>query len=89
MICPSFAGDPYRSCTNFLPPPRQALNARSLTSPKNTFIFRRFCSHVLQIDPGTFTTESLRGYQQLGITRFSVGVQAFQQVASHHTQLLL
>ena len=32
----------------------------------------------LEIDPGTFTLQKLKGYQNLGINRVSVGVQAFQ-----------
>ena len=32
----------------------------------------------MEIDPGTFTLEKLQAYQELGINRFSLGVQAFQ-----------
>ncbi|GBF81903.1 radical SAM family heme chaperone HemW [Aphanothece sacrum] len=32
----------------------------------------------LEIDPGTFTIEQLHGYQQCGVNRVSLGVQAFQ-----------
>ncbi len=32
----------------------------------------------MEIDPGTFTLEKLRAYQALGINRFSLGIQAFQ-----------
>ncbi len=32
----------------------------------------------LEIDPGTFTATQLRQYQSLGVNRFSLGVQAFQ-----------
>lgn len=32
----------------------------------------------MEIDPGTFTLQQLQGYQQAGINRVSVGVQAFQ-----------
>lgn len=32
----------------------------------------------LEIDPGTFTLDDLYGYQALGINRFSLGIQAFQ-----------
>ena len=32
----------------------------------------------LEIDPGTFTQEQLQGYQQAGVNRVSLGVQAFQ-----------
>mmetsp|Transcript_25020 Transcript_25020/g.44577 ORF Transcript_25020/g.44577 Transcript_25020/m.44577 type:complete len:190 (-) Transcript_25020:809-1378(-) len=33
----------------------------------------------MEIDPGTFTAASLREYRALGVTRFSVGIQSFQQ----------
>jgi putative oxygen-independent coproporphyrinogen III oxidase len=33
----------------------------------------------LEIDPGTFSLEQLRGYQAAGVNRFSLGVQAWQQ----------
>lgn len=32
----------------------------------------------MEVDPGTFTKDQLRGYQQAGVNRFSLGVQAFQ-----------
>jgi oxygen-independent coproporphyrinogen-3 oxidase len=32
----------------------------------------------IEIDPGTFDAEQLRAYQNLGINRFSLGIQAFQ-----------
>jgi putative oxygen-independent coproporphyrinogen III oxidase len=32
----------------------------------------------LEIDPGTFSLDDLYGYQALGINRFSLGIQAFQ-----------
>ncbi|MEB3161457.1 MAG: radical SAM family heme chaperone HemW [Synechocystis sp.] len=32
----------------------------------------------MEIDPGTFNADQLRGYQDLGINRFSLGIQAFQ-----------
>jgi oxygen-independent coproporphyrinogen-3 oxidase len=32
----------------------------------------------LEVDPGTFDADRLRAYQELGINRFSLGVQAFQ-----------
>lgn len=32
----------------------------------------------LEIDPGTFSLEQLRGYQKAGVNRVSLGVQAFQ-----------
>jgi putative oxygen-independent coproporphyrinogen III oxidase len=33
----------------------------------------------IEIDPGTFTEDKLRGYKQAGITRVSLGVQAFTE----------
>lgn len=32
----------------------------------------------MEMDPGTFTLEQLQGYQQVGVNRVSLGVQAFQ-----------
>lgn len=32
----------------------------------------------MEIDPGTFTLDQLRGYRQAGVNRVSLGVQAFQ-----------
>lgn len=32
----------------------------------------------LEIDPGTFSSEQLRGYREAGVNRVSLGVQAFQ-----------
>ncbi len=34
----------------------------------------------MEADPGTFDAERLRQYMSLGLTRFSIGVQAFQEV---------
>ena len=34
----------------------------------------------MEADPGTFDAERLRQYMSLGLSRFSVGVQAFQEV---------
>ena len=39
----------------------------------------------MEADPGTFDAERLRQYMSLGLTRFSVGVQAFQEVSSPPT----
>ncbi len=36
----------------------------------------------MEADPGTFDAARLREYMALGVTRFSVGVQAFQQVTA-------
>ncbi len=32
----------------------------------------------LEVDPGTFTSQKLQGYQLAGVNRFSLGIQAFQ-----------
>jgi oxygen-independent coproporphyrinogen-3 oxidase len=37
----------------------------------------------IEIDPGTFTLEQLRAYKTLGVNRFSLGVQAFQNELLH------
>ncbi|MCW6035654.1 radical SAM family heme chaperone HemW [Spirulina subsalsa FACHB-351] len=37
----------------------------------------------LEIDPDTFTLEQVQGYQALGVNRFSLGVQAFQDELLH------
>lgn len=34
---------------------------------------------AMEADPGTFDAARLRAYVALGVTRFSVGVQSFQQ----------
>ena len=34
----------------------------------------------MEADPGTFDAERLREYMALGLSRFSIGVQAFQEV---------
>lgn len=34
----------------------------------------------MEADPGTFDADRLRKYMALGISRFSIGVQAFQEV---------
>ena len=36
----------------------------------------------MEADPGTFDAARLREYLQLGLTRFSIGVQAFDQVGA-------
>ena len=37
----------------------------------------------IEIDPGTFDRSKLEGYRDLGINRFSLGVQAFQDTLLH------
>ena len=34
----------------------------------------------MEADPGTFDAQKLREYMQLGVNRFSMGVQAFDEV---------
>jgi len=44
----------------------------------------------MEADPGTFDVNKLQDYMKLGVNRFSIGIQAFQQVtvpsfsSSHH-----
>jgi len=38
------------------------------------------CEFTIEINPGTLTDDKLRGYLDLGINRFSVGVQTFDEV---------
>ena len=35
----------------------------------------------MEADPGTFDAQRLKQYMALGLTRFSIGVQAFQEVS--------
>jgi len=37
------------------------------------------CEVTIEIDPGTFTMESLAAYRSIGFTRFSMGVQTLNQ----------
>ena len=37
----------------------------------------------MEADPGTFDAARLREYMDTGLTRFSVGVQAFQEAGAH------
>ena len=39
----------------------------------------------MEADPGTFDVEKLRHYMDLGVNRFSIGIQAFQQVRDGHS----
>jgi putative oxygen-independent coproporphyrinogen III oxidase len=39
----------------------------------------------IEIDPGTFDRSKLEGYRDLGVNRFSLGVQAFQDPLLHGT----
>lgn len=38
----------------------------------------------MEADPGTFDAERLREYMDLGVSRFSIGVQAFQEECTKH-----
>lgn len=44
----------------------------------------------MEADPGTFDLARLQDYMRLGVTRFSVGVQSFNEVCSenHHISSL-
>lgn len=39
----------------------------------------------MEADPGTFDAERLREYMDLGVSRFSIGVQAFQEACPKHS----
>lgn len=41
----------------------------------------------MEADPGTFTEDTLKAYMSLGVNRFSIGIQAFQQVHSDLTSM--
>lgn len=43
----------------------------------------------MEADPGTFDVHRLREYMDLGVTRFSIGIQAFQQACSPSLSLSL
>ena len=49
-----------------------------LTTLDGMFGISRDAEISLEIDPGTFSLDDLYGYQALGINRFSLGIQAFQ-----------
>ncbi|MEM1369471.1 MAG: radical SAM family heme chaperone HemW [Cyanobacteria bacterium P01_H01_bin.15] len=51
---------------------------RILTTLDKRFSLAEDVEISLEIDPGTFTENDLRGYQGAGVNRFSLGVQAFQ-----------
>ena len=36
----------------------------------------------MEADPGTFDAQRLQDYVALGVSRFSIGIQAFQQVSA-------
>ncbi len=49
-----------------------------LTTLDQTFGIESGAEISMEIDPGTFNFEQIQGYRQAGVTRFSLGVQAFQ-----------
>ncbi|MGL4377127.1 MAG: radical SAM family heme chaperone HemW [Microcoleaceae cyanobacterium] len=49
-----------------------------LTTLDGMFGISRDAEISLEIDPGTFSLDDLYGYKALGINRFSLGIQAFQ-----------
>jgi coproporphyrinogen III oxidase-like Fe-S oxidoreductase len=72
--------------TPSLIPPQ--LLERIIAALKSNFGISSDAEICMEADPGTFDVFKLRAYLELGITRFSVGVQAFDQVRSpyqHHT----
>jgi oxygen-independent coproporphyrinogen-3 oxidase len=64
--------------TPSLIPPQ--LLERIVSALKSTFDISSDAEICMEADPGTFDLFKLRAYMDLGITRFSVGVQAFDQV---------
>jgi coproporphyrinogen III oxidase-like Fe-S oxidoreductase len=47
-------------------------------SDQNVFhVERNTCEITMEVDPGTFTTEKLREWKDLGVNRLSLGVQSF------------
>ncbi len=52
--------------------------ARLLSCLDQTFGITLDAEISMEIDPGTFTLSQLHSYQALGLNRFSLGVQAFQ-----------
>lgn len=63
--------------------------ARLLQALEQVFGWTAEVEISLEIDPGTFTLAQLRAYQDLGVNRFSLGVQAFQdplleKIGRHH-----
>eukprot|EP01025_Chloroclados_australasicus_P044655 TRINITY_DN4854_c0_g1_i5.p2 TRINITY_DN4854_c0_g1~~TRINITY_DN4854_c0_g1_i5.p2 ORF type:complete len:406 (-),score=28.76 TRINITY_DN4854_c0_g1_i5:223-1440(-) len=63
--------------TPSLIPPNQL--ERILQSIRQRFGVKEDAEITLEADPGTFTLNSLQQYMDLGVNRFSVGVQSFQQ----------
>lgn len=52
--------------------------ARILTCLRERFGIATDAEISIEIDPGTFDEEKLRGYQESGVTRLSLGVQTFK-----------
>jgi oxygen-independent coproporphyrinogen-3 oxidase len=61
---------------SLLSPPQLA---RILTCLRERFGIATDAEISIEIDPGTFDAEKLRGYQESGVTRLSLGVQAFKE----------
>lgn len=62
---------------SLVPPP---LLARVLAALRGRFGIAGDAEVTLEADPGTFDLHRLRAYQAAGVTRFSVGVQSFDEV---------
>lgn len=54
--------------------------SRVLAALRDRFKVHEDAEISMEADPGTFDAQKLREYMDLGITRFSIGIQAFQQV---------
>ena len=53
-----------------------------LSCVERTFGIAADAEISMEADPGTFDVHRLREYMQLGVNRFSMGVQAFEEVRS-------
>lgn len=64
---------------SLIPPP---LLARIVGTLESTFGIAAGAEVSMEADPGTFDAQRLRAYMDEGVTRFSMGVQAFDEVRS-------
>lgn len=62
---------------SLIPPP---LLSRILDTVHECYGIHSAAEISMEADPGTFDTERICEYQRLGVNRFSVGVQAFDEV---------
>jgi coproporphyrinogen III oxidase-like Fe-S oxidoreductase len=62
----------------------QILHAIRHPVDDSRFTIRPDCEITLEIDPGTFTRDMLQAWYQMGITRFSIGVQSLNDTILQH-----